>query len=339
MATNPFENWQAPISANLVQLGFAQHFAELNGKIISYIHGPNNGKPLVLLPAQMGTWRTYEKVAAALSSTFEVFAVDVLGHGSSSWLTGHYSWDHVGKYLGYFLEHVVCRPAVLAGNSSGGIFALWLAAHKPESVAAIILEDAPVFSAEWPRFRDHDRFVYQGLAHAVSVLEKPDRRLADYFRDQVLPVSPKRVKRMPDWVIDHLIDPGVRHFEKAHPGEPSGFKAWWAPRSFGDIFYSLSMFDPDFARAFVDGRFYCNFSHEKALRQIKIPILVMHANWLRLEEHGLVGALDEADVQRITQLAPQAVVQRFKANHVIHRYKPKEYIQAVLAFAYQQAHW
>ena len=164
----------------------------------------------------MGTWRTYEKVAPALSTHFEVFAVDVPGHGSSSWLTGAYSWDSVGRYLGDFLEQVVTRLAVIAGNSSGGIFALWLAAHRPESVAAIILEDAPVFSAEWPRFRDHDQFVYQGLVHAVEVLEKPDRRLADYFRGQVLPVAPKRVKRMPDWVIDHIIDPGVRRFEQ-HP--------------------------------------------------------------------------------------------------------------------------
>ena len=238
----------------------------------------------------------------------------------------------MGRYLGDFLEQVVGRPAVIAGNSSGGIFALWLAAHRPASVAAIILEDAPVFSVECPRFRDHDRFVYQGLVHAVEVLEKPDRRLAEYFRGQVLPVSPKRVKRMPDWVIDHLIDPGVRRFEQHHPNEPSGFQAWWAPRSFGDIFYSLSLFDPDFARAFVDGRFYGNFSHAEALRKVTCPIMVMHANWLRLKDYGLIGALDDADVQRIIQLAPQTVVRRFRANHVIHRYDRKGYIKAVLDY-------
>lgn len=332
MAGNRFEKWRAPISPKLRQTGFSQQFADINGKVISYVRGPNNGKPLVLLPAQMGTWRTYEKVAPTLSHNFEVFAVDVPGHGCSSWLTGDYSWDGVGRYLGDFLEQVVARPAVVAGNSSGGIFALWLAAHRPESVAAIILEDAPVFSAEWPRFRDQDRFVYQGLVHAVEVLEKPDRRLAEYFRGQILPVSPKRVKRMPDWVIDHIIDPGVQRFEKHHPDEPSGFQAWWAPRSFGDIFYSLSLFDPDFARAFVDGRFYGSFSHEQALCKVRIPIMVMHANWMRLEDYGLVGALDDADVQRIIQLAPQTVIRRFRANHVIHRYDRNGYIKAVLEY-------
>ena len=138
-------------------------------------------------------------------------------------------------------------------NSSGGILALWLAARHPEAVSAIILEDAPVFSVEWPRFRDRDRFVYNGLAHAAKVLGAPDRRLADYFRGQELPVSPRRTKRFPDWVIDRIIDPGVRRWERRHPGEPSGFQAWWAPAVFGEFFRSLSMFDPDFARAFVDG--------------------------------------------------------------------------------------
>lgn len=91
------------------------------------------------------------------------------------------------------------------------------------------------------------------------------------------------------------------------------------------------MFDPDFARAFVDGRFYGSVSHEDALRLISVPILVMHAKWLRLEEYGLVGALDDADVHRITQLAPHAVVQRFNVNHVIHRYDRKGDITAVRA--------
>ena len=41
------------------------------------------------------------------------------------------------------------------------------------------------------------------------------------------------------------------------------------------------------------------------------------------------------DVNRITELAPQAQVQRFKANHVIHRYDPHGYIAAVRRFVAQ----
>lgn len=322
------------MSSALADVGFSQDFTAVSDDVsISYVHGPANGLPLVLIPAQMGTWQTYQRVAAELSRDFEVIALDVPGHGASSWMTGRYSWDSVGTVLGAFLSTIVKRPAIVAGNSSGGIFALWLAANVTEMVAGIVLEDAPVFSVEWPRFRDRDRFVYRGLVHAVEVLEKPDRDLADYFRGQELPVSRRRTKRIPDWVLDHVIAPGIRRWERNHPGEPSGFQAWWAPSSFGDLFGSLSMFDPDFARAFVDGRMYGDFSHEGALRKISVPILVMHGNWMRIEPHGLVGALDGDDVERIVELAPQTQVRRFKANHVIHRYDPKGYVAAIRDFS------
>lgn len=331
---NPFEGWRAPLGQKLLRQGFTQQFADVEeGVTLSYVRGPARGRPLVLLPAQMGTWQTYARVAAELADEFEVFALDVTGHGSSSWTPGRYTWDAVGTHLQTFLSTVVGERALVAGNSSGGIFALWLAAHAPDAVSALILEDAPVFSVEWPRFRDRDRFVYRGLVHAVEVLERPDRRLADYFRGQELPVSETRTKRFPDWAVDHILDPGVRRWERHHPGEPSGFQAWWAPASFGDLFRSLSMFDPDFARAFVDGRMYGSFSHAEALGAIQQPLLFLHGNWMRVEPYGLVGALDDDDVARIVELAPQTQVRRLKANHVIHRYDQAGYLAALREFS------
>ncbi|GAB7037754.1 MULTISPECIES: alpha/beta hydrolase [Catenuloplanes] len=329
MERNPFERRLDPA----VPRGFTQQFAEVgDGVTLSFVRGPAGGPPLVLLPAQMGTWRTYARVATDLAGEFEVFAVDVTGHGSSSWTPGRYTWDAVGGHLRSFLATVVRRPAIVSGNSSGGILALWLAAHAPDLVSGVVLEDAPVFSAEWPRFRDRDRFVHRGPVHAVAVLEKPDRRLADYFRGQELPVSPRRVKRFPDWAVT-LIDRGVRRWERAHPGAPSGFAAWWAPASFGDLFRSLSMFDPDFARAFVDGRMYGTFAHADALRAVRAPILLMHARWMRLDRYGLVGALDDDDARRVTELAPRTTLVRSDANHVIHRYDRSGFVRALRAWA------
>ncbi|KAA9148172.1 alpha/beta fold hydrolase [Microbacterium lushaniae] len=334
MYRNPHEGWHGPLPPSLARRGFTHEFAPVaDGVTLSFVRGPAHGTPLVLIPAQMGTWQTYTAVAADLSEDFEVFAVDVTGHGSSTWTPGDYTWNTVGRHLEDFLERVVRRPAVVAGNSSGGILALWLAANAPDSVGAIVLEDAPVFSVEWPRFRDRDRFVYQGLVHAVDVLgDVTHRRLADYFRGQELPVSPRRVKRMPDWVVDAL-GRGVSRWEQQHPGEPSGFQAWWAPSSFGDLFRSLSMFDPDFARSFVDGRIYADFSHEQALRTTTAPILLMHARWMRLECYGLVGAMDDDDARRVVALAPQTRLWRSRANHVIHRYDRAGYVRELRAFA------
>jgi pimeloyl-ACP methyl ester carboxylesterase len=93
------------------------------------------------------------------------------------------------------------------------------------------------------------------------------------------------------------------------------------------------MFDPDFARAFTDGRMYEGLDHAAALRRITCPLLVLHADWFRSERYGLVGAMDDDDAARIRQLAPHAQYRRIPANHVIHMFKPREYIAAVLDFA------
>lgn len=329
--TNPFEGLSEPLPPSLTSDQWRHGHVDVGAGVrLGVVRGPAGGRPLVMLPAQMGTWRTYLKVMPQLARTFEVIAVDVTGHGTSTWTPGRYDWPTVGAQLAELIGKTCGQPAIVSGNSSGGILALWLAAERPDVVAGIVLEDAPVFSVEMPRFRDRDRFVYRGLEHAVDVLgDLESRDLADYFRGQELPVSARRVKRMPNWVIDRLLSPGVRRYAKRHPGEPAGFSAWWAPPSFGDLFRSLSMFDADFARAFIDGRMYADFSHADALRATRVPILLQHGKWMRIEPYGLVGALDDDDVARVVDIAPQTRVVDIDANHVLHRYKPTAFMDSV----------
>lgn len=169
---------------------------------INYVVGPNNGTALVLIPAQMGTWESYSRVLVPLSKHFQVYAIDVRGHGKSSWTPGDYTWESIGNDMRAFLQQAVGRPAIISGNSSGGIIALWCAANVPELIAGIILEDAPVFSVEMPRFKEQDKFVYKGLEHAVETLgDFKHRNLANYFRGQELPVSETRTKRFPDFLV------------------------------------------------------------------------------------------------------------------------------------------
>ncbi len=92
------------------------------------------------------------------------------------------------------------------------------------------------------------------------------------------------------------------------------------------------MFDPDFARAFVDGRFYAGLNHAEALQRVQCPVLLLHADWARYEQYGLVGAMEDEDAKRVLELIPQTVYQKISANHVIHAFKPKQYIEAVKKF-------
>ncbi|MEV4189236.1 alpha/beta hydrolase [Streptosporangium canum] len=329
---NPFEGQREPLPPELAKAGFRQEFAQFDGVLISYVRGPEAGVPLLLVPGQMSLWSSYRRVMARLARRFTVYAIDVRGHGNSSWTPGDYSWDSAGTDLARFLRQVVGRPAIVSGNSSGGILALWCASRVPEHVAAIVLEDPPIFSVEMPRFRDRDRWVYGSLAHTVQVLGDLDhRRVTDIYRQEI-PVAETKTIRMPDRFVDFL-DRRVTRYRRRHPDRPASLGVRWLPQSLDEVIRAASMFDPDFARAFLDGRFYGDFSHEAALQTTTCPVLLLHANWNWYERYGLVGAMDDEDARRVRQLAPQTVYRRIDAKHVIHNDKPHAFVAAVTNFA------
>ena len=330
---NPYTNALLPMSQRLRRAGFVEKQIALSQIAMNYIEGPGCGPPLVLIPAQMGTWRSYSKVLPRLAKNFHVFAVDVRGHGRSSWTPGHYTWDTISNDVAEFIEAGVGRPAIVSGNSSGGIIALWCASRASKWVEAAVLEDAPVFSAEMPRFRDDDRFVYDGLKHTVEAIgDLQHRDLADYYAGQVMPVSERRVKRMPAWFVRWL-STKLKQTEARHPGEPVALDQWYLPELLKLLFNSLKMYDPDFARAFVDGRMYGDFDHSVELSSVRCPMLVLHASWKRLPSYGLVGAMDDDDAKRIQQLVPQAQYRRVRAKHVIHVFRPRAFIREIVSFA------
>jgi pimeloyl-ACP methyl ester carboxylesterase len=315
----------------IARAGFVERTHGLGEVTMNYAVGPSNGPPLLLIPAQMATWETYVPVLPTLARWFSIYVVDVRGHGLSSWTPGHYNWNTVGGDLARFLEEVVRRPAIVSGNSSGGILALWLAANAPQQVAGIVIEDAPLFSLEMPRFRDRDRFVYNGLKHLVAQLgDVENRDLADYFRGTELPVSETRTKRMPAWLVNWL-SKVIERWRQKHPGQRVVDIVWF-PWPLRLLFKSLSTFDPDFARAFVDGRFYEGIDHADALCRARCPILLLHANWMRLPDRGLIGAMDEDDANRARMLAPQLIYKKIKANHVIHSRNPKAFLREMRSF-------
>lgn len=328
---NPYEDLSGTIGIRAVRAaGFRELRLDTGTVRINYVVGPDNGPPLVLVPAQTAIWESYRRVLVPLSRRLRVYAVDVRGHGKSSWTPGEYSWRHLGADMSAFLSEVVGAPAVVSGNSSGGLVALWCAANLPGQVAAAILEDAPVFSAEPPRFRDRDRYVYGGLRHLAETLgDLRHRDLADYFRGLTLPVSETREKRVPGWFVS-VLSRRIRAFQARHPGRPVDIG--YFPLKLRLLIKSLSMYDPDFARAFVDGRFYEGLDHADALARVSCPLLVLHANWRRLPGHGLVGAMDDEDAARIRRLAPHSRYRRIPANHVIHMFKPRRFVDEVNAF-------
>ncbi|MFQ5833701.1 MAG: alpha/beta fold hydrolase [Candidatus Thorarchaeota archaeon] len=297
---------------------------------INYVEGPRNGFSLVLIPGQGGDWKTYEKVLPLLSEKFHVFAVDVRGHGKSDWTTGDYTFNSIGRDMTVFLQTAVGQPAIISGNSSGGLIALWLAANRPDLVSGIIMEDAPLFSAEWPRIKE-DNYVYRVLEVTVEMSRelKESRSisgLAGALMKIKKPVEGGKFRGVPRPAA-YFISFLIRASQKLRSGNPS------LPGRFGRITDVLVTFDADFSQAFLDGRIYEGLDHADALRRAECPMLLLQANWLRHPEYGLVGAMDDDDAALAREIAPEMYFKRIDSDHVIHSHNPDLFTEEVEEFA------
>lgn len=106
--------------------------------------GPVDAVPVVLLPATGETADDWNDVAAPLSSTRCVYAVDLPGHGTSDW-NGRYSIEALAGAIVALLGRLAADgPVDLVGHSLGGLVACRAAATVPRSVRRLVLEDVGV---------------------------------------------------------------------------------------------------------------------------------------------------------------------------------------------------
>jgi pimeloyl-ACP methyl ester carboxylesterase len=111
---------------------------------LNYAEGPSNGRPLVLLHGVTTWWQTFLPVLPGLLVRYHTYALDLRGHGRSSWTPGAYTISHDVADVSAFLRAQLNEPAVLLGWSLGGMVATLVAAHAPELVRAVVLEDPPL---------------------------------------------------------------------------------------------------------------------------------------------------------------------------------------------------
>ncbi|NEQ33664.1 MAG: alpha/beta fold hydrolase [Leptolyngbya sp. SIO4C5] len=105
--------------------------------------------PLLLIHGFGASTDHWRKNMTALSRDFEVWAIDLLGFGRSTKPNIQYSGSLWRDQLHDFVQQVIGRPAVLAGNSLGGYASLCTAAQRSQSVAGVVLlNSAGPFSAD-----------------------------------------------------------------------------------------------------------------------------------------------------------------------------------------------
>ena len=116
-----------------------KHIWNWRGYDIQYIV-EGYGIPLVLIHgfgASIGHWRKNISVLAARG--YQVYALDLLGFGSSEKPALDYSLDLWEVLLRDFWRKHICVPAVFVGNSIGGLLVLMTMANAPNMVQGGIL--------------------------------------------------------------------------------------------------------------------------------------------------------------------------------------------------------
>jgi len=304
--------------------GIVEKNAQIGSVNLNYAEGPDNGPALLLLHAQHMDWFSYSRVLPELSKSFHVFAVSYHGHGKTTSPVEYFIANHIGSDLAAFIKTVIKEPAFVTGNSSGGLLTAWLAANKPELVKAILLEDPPLFTAEYTRVKK--TIAYKTFTTCHSFLEgRNDDFLLYWIRTNSVFINKHASKNG-----EKILVSNIQKYREANPGEAVELN--FLPDILRLFFRGLNYYDPHFGDAFYDGSWNAGFDHAEALKRIKCPALLLHANFKIQDDGTLYGALDQNDADRVVSLIPNAKYVRIDSAHTVHLDKPKDFIRYTESF-------
>jgi pimeloyl-ACP methyl ester carboxylesterase len=120
----------------------ASQWADL-GVPVHYVDhgGPAKGPLLVMVHGLGGSLVNWAALAPLLTDTCRVLALDLVGFGRTKAGTHSTSVTSNQRMLQRFLSEVAGSPAILVGNSMGGLITILQAAHQPDTVTGAVLID------------------------------------------------------------------------------------------------------------------------------------------------------------------------------------------------------
>jgi pimeloyl-ACP methyl ester carboxylesterase len=290
-----------PYQPTFVPHAFPEQAAELGEVAMNYVVAGSHRSPaLLLIPGQTESWWGYEAAIRLLEADFQVYAVDLRGQGRSTWTPGRYTLDNMGNDLVRFIATVVGRPVIAAGCSSGGVLACWLAAYAlPGQLRGALLEDPPLFASEVAPVC--------GPGIAQTAVGAFFARFVAHLGDQ--------------WRV----------------GDFAGFRG--TPGEAVEPPQNLKEYDPEWARAFLEGTVGASCRHEAMLAAVKVPVrLTHHARHVDPASGRLMGALTDEQARRAGELIAAAgqpfdYVSLPDAAHAMHAADPERYAGVVREWA------
>ncbi|RKT02237.1 pimeloyl-ACP methyl ester carboxylesterase [Streptomyces sp. 3211.6] len=152
------------------------------GRRLSYLDFGGQGKPLLALHGHYNEASAFAPLAEALAPRWRVIALDQRGHGESDRADSYGRGDYVADLLALH-RHLGCGPVPVLGHSLGGVNAYQFAAHHPDRVERLIVEDiGAVVDCDWsfttrlPAHAPSRQALAEALGSAAPYLECAFRR-------------------------------------------------------------------------------------------------------------------------------------------------------------------
>src|SRR5712692_1734321 len=115
---------------------------EVNGLCLRLWEWGGSGPPALLLHSLAAHSHWWDWAAPLLATRFSVIALDLRGHGESSWAepAAYHASDYAGDIVAV-LDHLAWEAPLVIGHSLGGYVGAWLAAHHADRVGALVIAD------------------------------------------------------------------------------------------------------------------------------------------------------------------------------------------------------
>lgn len=159
-------NLHKPISKYLIHNGMKSHYIDWSG----------TGPTALLVHGGMRTSRSFDAMARVLHKNAHVLALDLIGHGDSTWNENGYTWKHRSEDVYNFITHGNLNKVCGIGHSMGAVAIALCAEKKPERFEKLILMEpvmkATADSQEMMASRfERPRRTYKNLEELKEVLQ------------------------------------------------------------------------------------------------------------------------------------------------------------------------
>ena len=113
-----------------------------NGETYTYVEAGDSSKVLLLIHGAVGSFAPWIRFMPQFSEVFRVIALDLRGHGHSSYNKPQVSHDDHAEDVKLFLDKLGISKVFVCGWSMGGGVAMKLAAQYPGYVEKLILHNS-----------------------------------------------------------------------------------------------------------------------------------------------------------------------------------------------------